>query len=183
MSLSDSKLRNIKAPYEGKTELADLDGLTVRITRNAIISFNYRFRWRGKQQRIKVGRYPDIKLSDARAKACEYRQALQEGLDPRSYATRNQEGRLLGDLCCDFMEKYALKELSPKTIVLYESFYKKYVKPNANIDVERYKYLDWIKFFDDIRETTSASNAGSILKRIKTIVRWSKSRGEIENSH
>lgn len=59
MSLSDSKLRNIKAPYEGKTELADRDGLTVRITRNAIISFNYRFRWRGKQQRIKVGRYPD----------------------------------------------------------------------------------------------------------------------------
>ena len=183
MSLSDSKLRNIKAPYEGKTELADRDGLTVRITRNAIISFNYRFRWRGKQQRIKVGRYPDIKLSDARAKTCEYRQALQEGLDPRSYATRNQEGRLLGELCCDFMEKYAHKELSPKTIVLYESFYKKYVKPNANIDVERFKYLDWIKFFDDIRDATSASNAGSILKRIKTIVRWSKSRGEIENSH
>ena len=81
------------------------------------------------------------------------------------------------------MEKYAIKELSPKTIVLYESFYKKYVKPNANIDVERFKYLDWIKFFDDIRDPTSASNAGSILKRIKTIVRWSKSRGEIENSH
>lgn len=37
MSLSGSKLRNIKAPYEGKTELADRDGLTVRITRNAII--------------------------------------------------------------------------------------------------------------------------------------------------
>ena len=52
------------------------------------------------------------------------------------------------------MEKYALKELSPKTIVLYESCYRKYVKPNANIDVERYKHLDWIKFFDDIRETT-----------------------------
>jgi len=47
MSLSDSKLSNIKASYEGKTKLADRDGLTVRITRNAIISFNYRFRWRG----------------------------------------------------------------------------------------------------------------------------------------
>lgn len=59
------------------------------------------------------------------------------------------------------MDKYALKELSPK-----QSFYKKYVKPNANIDVERFKYLDWIKFFDDIRDVTSANNAGSILKRL-----------------
>ena len=60
MSLSDSKLRNIKAPYTEKIELADRDGLSARITANAIITFNYRFRWQGKQQRIKIGRYPDI---------------------------------------------------------------------------------------------------------------------------
>ncbi len=76
MSLSDNKLRKIKASYSGKPELADRDGLTVRITRNAIITFNYRFRWRGNQQRIKIGRYPDVKLSGARLKAGEYRQVL-----------------------------------------------------------------------------------------------------------
>ncbi|WP_440876878.1 Arm DNA-binding domain-containing protein [Thalassotalea sp. PLHSN55] len=69
-----------------------------KVTRNAIISFNYRFRWRGKQQRIKVGRCPDIKLSDARAEADEYRQVLLKGLDSRSYANRHQEGRLLGGI-------------------------------------------------------------------------------------
>jgi integrase len=183
MSLSDSKLRNIKTPYSGKREISDRDGLTVRITANAIISFNYRFRWQGKQQRIKVGRYPDIKLSDARIRAGEYRQALLDGLDPRSYAVSQKNGRLLGELCDDFMSIYAYKELSPRTIVLYESFLNKYIKPNATIDVERYKYTDWIKFFDTIRKKTSAGNAGSILKRIKTVVRWSKSRGEIANSH
>ena len=183
MSLSDSKLRNIKAPYSGKREISDRDGLTVRITANAIISFNYRFRWKGKQQRIKVGRYPDIKLSDARIKAGEYRQALLDGLDPRSYGVSHKNGRLLGELCDDFMSIYAYKELSPRTIVLYESFLKKYIKPNANIDVERYKYTDWIKFFDAVRKDSTAGNAGSILKRIKTVVRWSKSRGEISNSH
>ncbi len=72
MPLSDSKLRNIKAPYLGNPELADRDGLTARITKTAIVTFNYRFRWRGKQQRIKIGRYPDVLLSDARIKAGEY---------------------------------------------------------------------------------------------------------------
>ncbi|GAA6173540.1 hypothetical protein NBRC116592_32100 [Colwellia sp. KU-HH00111] len=69
MSLSDNKLRNIKAPYTGKRELADRDGLTARISANAIITFNYRFRWQGKQQPIKIGRYSDIKLSEARIKS------------------------------------------------------------------------------------------------------------------
>jgi len=183
MSLSDSKLRNIKAPYSGKREIADRDGLTARITANAIITFNYRFRWQGKQQRIKIGRYPDIKLADARIKAGEYRQALIDGFDPRSYAVREKNGRLLGELCDDFMNIYAYQELSPRTIVLYKSFIKIYIKPNESIDVERYKYTDWIRFFDVIRKATSPGNAGSILKRVKTVVRWSKSRGEISNSH
>jgi hypothetical protein len=86
MSLSDNKLRNIKAPNTGKREIADRDGLTARITANAIITFNYRFRWQGKQQRIKIGRYPEIKLSDARITSGEYRKALLDGFDPRSYA-------------------------------------------------------------------------------------------------
>ena len=77
---------------------------------------------------------------------------------------------------------YTHKELSPKSIVLYESFINKYVKPNFNIDVERYKYTDWIKLFDNIRTDTSSANAGSILKRFKAVLRWSQSRGEIKGS-
>lgn len=81
MALSDSKLRNIKAPYHGPIEIADRDGLSVRITKNAVIAFYYRFRWQAKQQRIKIGRYPDLKLSEARATALEYRQLLADNLD------------------------------------------------------------------------------------------------------
>ncbi|NQY63178.1 MAG: DUF4102 domain-containing protein [Alteromonadaceae bacterium] len=83
MALTDSKLRNIKVPYNGKPELADREGFTVRITHKAIISFNYRFRWQGNQQRIKLGRYSDISLNDARIKVGEYRQILLGGLDFR----------------------------------------------------------------------------------------------------
>ena len=136
MALSDSKLRNIKAPYQGKPEMADRDGLTVRITKTAIVTFNYRFRWRGKQQRIKIGRYPDVLLSEARMKSGEYRQVLLEGVDPRSYVANNKTGRLLGELCEDFINIYARKELTRRTNELYNSFYNKYIKPNANIDVE-----------------------------------------------
>ncbi len=182
MSLTDSKLRNIKSPYSGPLEVSDRDGLTVRISTNAVISFNYRFRWRGKQQRIKIGRYPETSLAEARQTAGEYRKALQSGLDPRYFAINQANGRVLGDICNDFITLYASKELSTKTNELYRSFSNKYITPNYNIDVERYSYTAWIALFDKIRQETSAANAGSILKRYKTIIRWSKSRGEIKHS-
>jgi integrase len=183
MALTDSKLRNIKSPYTGKPELADRDGLSARVSPKGVISFNYRFRWQGKQQRIKVGRYPDIKLSEAREKTCGYRKLLCEGLDPRKVQSDQYEKRLLGDIFNDFLSNYVQTELSPKTQTLYHSTFNKYIKPNFNIDIERYKYIDWIKFFDLVKKESSSQNAGSILKRLKTVSRWAKSRGMINNSH
>lgn len=74
MAFSDTKLRKIKAPYNEEAELADRDGLSVRVSPKTLITFNYRFRWKGKQQRIKLGRYPRLKLIDARKKVNKYRQ-------------------------------------------------------------------------------------------------------------
>lgn len=183
MSLTDSKLRSIKAPYTGKIELSDRDGLVARITKNATITFNYRFRFNNKQQRIKLGRYPDIKLNEARKKIERYRQLLLDDLDPRSIVKSEREGETLGELCDRFMTTYASKELSKNTITLYESFIRKYIEPKKNINVERHTYTEWIAFFDDIREVSSAANAGSLLKRLKTVIRWAKSRGEIKGSY
>ncbi len=183
MALSDSKLRNIKSPYTGNTELADRDGLSARVSPKGVISFNYRFRWQGKQQRIKVGRYPDIKLTEAREKISGFRRLLSEGLDPRQVQSDQHEQRLLGDIYNDFMINYVLTELKPKSYALYESTFNKYIKPHFNIDIERYKYIDWIKYFDWVKLESSSANAGSILKRLKTVARWAKSRGMINDCH
>jgi integrase len=181
MPITDSKLRNIKSPYSGKPELADRDGLSARVSPKGVISFNYRFRWQGKQQRIKVGRYPDTTLSEARDKISDYRKILSQGLDPRQVQSEQYEQRLLGDIYNEFMTRYVQAELSPKSQTLYNSTFNKYIKPNFNIDIERYKYTDWIKFFDEVKKESSSANAGSILKRLKTVGRWAKSRGMIRD--
>ena len=66
MSLTDKKLRKIKTPSQEKPELADRDGLSARVSTNSVITFNYRFRWQGNQQRIKIGCYPAITLLKGR---------------------------------------------------------------------------------------------------------------------
>lgn len=85
-ALKDSKLRSIKAPYAGKPELSDRDGLTVRITKNGVVTFNFRFQLLGKAQRMKLGCYPEIKLAEAREQVIKLRRAVFEGNDPRIWA-------------------------------------------------------------------------------------------------
>jgi integrase len=181
MSLTDTQLRNIPKRYAGKPELADRDGLSARISPKGIITFNYRFRWLGKQQRIKIGRYPGISLSDARKRVDKYKQILLEGLDPRTVQAEQYEKRLLAGIYSDFL-KIKRDELKPTTMALYDSTFNKYVRSFGSIDVERYSYQNWIEYFDKVRKMSSASNSGMILKRFKAIIRWAKSRGAIKSS-
>jgi len=181
MSLTDTKLRSISKQYKGKPELADRDGLSARVSPKGIITFNYRFRWLGKQQRIKIGRYPGISLADARKRIEKYRQVLLEGLDPRTVQAEQYEKRLLIGIYSDFL-KLKRFELRPTTMALYDSTFNKYVKPYGSIDVERYSYQNWIEFFDEVKRQSTPANAGMILKRFKAVIRWSKSRGAIKSS-
>ena len=183
MALSESKLRKIKAPYTDKAEVFDRDGLTARITKNAVISFNFRFQWLGKPQRLKIGRYPEIKLSEAREQVVKLRRAVSEGNDPRHLLNDSTEHTLLGNVANEFLTLRVDKELSKNSKALYHSTVNKYVTPFATINVERYSYTDWIKFFDRINLATSPENAGNILRRFKTFIRWAKSRGRITHSH
>lgn len=54
MALTYLKLRSIKAPYVGTLEIFDRDGLTVRLTKNAVITFNFRFQWISNAQRMSL---------------------------------------------------------------------------------------------------------------------------------
>ncbi|MEH8242926.1 Arm DNA-binding domain-containing protein [Aeromonas veronii] len=86
MPLTDTKLRALYGrPYFGKTELSDRDGLSARVTERGTISWQYRYRWQGKAARLKIGRYPDLKLADARALIPAIRGALERNEHPRVF--------------------------------------------------------------------------------------------------
>lgn len=56
MALSDIKLRSIHGkPYSDSQEVSDADGLSVRISPNGVIRFQYRYRWESKAQLTHTG--------------------------------------------------------------------------------------------------------------------------------
>ena len=76
----------------------------------ALITFNYRFRWEGKQQRIKLGRYRCLKLIDARKKVNVYRHNLDEGLDPKAGKMKVEATGYLV-ICVNFQRTLAITML------------------------------------------------------------------------
>ena len=84
--LTDALIRAYPAPMNGRAELADVRcvGLSFRITSQGARSWSFRFRDRvsGKVGRFTIGRYPDIGLSAARAKADQLRGDVAGGINP-----------------------------------------------------------------------------------------------------
>jgi integrase len=85
-ALTDTLLRSIPAPGQGRTEIADLKatGLAFRVTSSGARSWSFRFRdpKSGKTARATIGPYPAVPLSLARQRADAMRTQVATGENP-----------------------------------------------------------------------------------------------------
>ena len=79
--LSESEIETA-CPGNGSYKLCDGYGLYLLIEPNGSKLWRYNYRFKGKQNSISLGKYPDVSLSEARIKRIESRRLLIEGLDP-----------------------------------------------------------------------------------------------------
>lgn len=80
----DLVLRNLKAPASGFTEYTDtkIGGFGLRVLKSDTKSFFYRYFYADSCRRLNLGRFPDVSLAAARAKAEEARVMLRQNRDP-----------------------------------------------------------------------------------------------------
>ena len=81
MSLTDTTIRNAK-PGPKPRRLADGGGLTLSIRPNGTKAWRLRYRFRGKEQQLSLGIYPDVSLQQARRRRDEARQLLATDVNP-----------------------------------------------------------------------------------------------------
>ncbi len=84
--LTEVQVRTAKTP-PGVAQVdlwdATVRGLSLRVTTLGVKTFSLKYRNAcGKEKRIKLGRYPDMSLADARAAAMEHRARIARGEDP-----------------------------------------------------------------------------------------------------
>ncbi|MBZ6379083.1 hypothetical protein B5C34_09555 [Pacificimonas flava] len=74
-------------PMARAYKLSDAGGLFLFIAPSGLKSWRLKFRWRRREQLLTLGRFPDLSLNQARAKAAAAKAELEEGRDPRGTST------------------------------------------------------------------------------------------------
>lgn len=93
--LTDTACRNAK-PGERDRKISDSGGLYLLVRKSGVKVWNWKYRVGGKEKRLTIGRYPDVKLGEARRKRDEARAELEQGLDP-STEKRRRKNRMAID--------------------------------------------------------------------------------------
>ena len=90
VALTDTKIRNTK-PSEKPVKLTDGGGLYLEVRPTGTKLWRYRYRIAGKENVYAIGKYPQIKLAEAREERDHARRLVQQGIHP---AHRRRTDRL-----------------------------------------------------------------------------------------
>lgn len=100
MPLNDLQIKRIK-PSDKKQTLSDGGGLALvvnAVSRGGTKYFVYNYRFDGKQQSLRIGKYPDIGLAEARKQHQQARNNLAKGINPsqaKQQAKQERQAALL----------------------------------------------------------------------------------------
>ena len=90
MALTDSKIRSAK-PLEKSYKLTDSQGLYLAVSSSGAKLWYFRYRFKGKENRIAFGAYPLVTLSEARERRDAARKLLAADLCPSQFRKANAE--------------------------------------------------------------------------------------------
>lgn len=179
MAISDTKLRSIYGkPYSGPAEITDSDGLGIRITPKGVISFQFRFRWEGKQHRLGLGRYPSLTIREARNMVADLRESVDRGIDPRLMAGRGHaKKKPTVKECLDYwQENYVETSLREKTKALYKSTVIKHMRDAfAGMPIEEIPVRLWVERFTE-EEKINPRRARQLLVQLRSAIGWCSRR-------
>lgn len=108
-------LEGLKNPKSGRIEYFDIvqSGLGLRVGKSKMAWFVlYRVSGRRKLKRLTLGKYPSMKLADARNKAKSAIYDAENGIDPAVEKKARIEAPTFGELASEYLEKHGKKKRS-----------------------------------------------------------------------
>lgn len=171
MAVTASQIKSLNGkPRDKVLEKSDRDSLTIMVSKKGKISFYVRFRIRGKQQRMSLGSYPELSLSEAREKVLEIKKDILNNKDPRS--SRKQKAGLTLDECIhEWLTHRVDKQLGTKTAANYNSTVQHVMGKFPYQDIEDIEAREWLTLFDVIAGSSQVL-AGAVLRTVKAALRW-----------
>jgi hypothetical protein len=89
VALTNLQIQNACAT-DRVTQYTDDRGLYLEVHPSGSKLWRYKYRYLGKQNRLAIGRYPDVSLAEARKRRDDARRQLDDGIDPLAKRKRDK---------------------------------------------------------------------------------------------
>jgi integrase len=131
VALTKARIDALPAPEKGRRYFYDAKtpGLCVCVTATGTRTF-YLYRWlNGSPQRLRIGRYPDLSVEQARTEARKLTGLMAQNINPQNAKRAARRELTFGAVFADYMERYA--KPYKKSWRHDQAQYDRYLKPLA----------------------------------------------------
>lgn len=182
-------VERMKPPAEGRAEYFDtvLPGFCLRVTDKGKKTWTLVYRFGGRLTRLTLGRYPVLKLDEAREVARQLLQALERGENPaemrRQEEAEKEETRrnTVASVVDEFIERYA----KPKNRRWADTrrVFENHVLPRwGNRPITAIGKRDVVELLDAVMDRGTPYMANHVLASVRKLFNWAAERGIIEVS-
>lgn len=173
MSLTDVLIRSLK-PESRAYKRADAGGLYLEVRPTGAKLWRFKYRYLGKDNRIALGPYPEVRLAEARQLRDEARRKLRDGIDPLAERKRVKlvaqfkAANTFGDLAREYIDKSVAEGRAEATTVK-ANWLLDQLKPIASMpvaDIKPVEILAALKKIEARGKYETARRARSFASRV-----------------
>jgi integrase len=184
MTLTDARCRNEK-PGETRKKLSDGRGLQLWIQTNGTKLWQLVYRFQGRQRQIALGPYPDVPLSEARAKRDEAKALLRAGKDPvavwRPAAHSKPIGETFREVASEYLERRRREKLADVTMAKKEWLLDLAYPELGEKKVSDIRPVDVLRVLQDVEERGCFETARRLRATIGAVCRYAVITARAEN--
>ncbi|MER9281333.1 tyrosine-type recombinase/integrase [Mesorhizobium sp. M0522] len=142
--------------------------------------FNYTRPTDGKRARMKIGRYPEMKLGKAREKARAGRGGIGEGQDPLVEKRALAASQTVADMVDNYIARHASTKRSGDEIA--RRLRKNVKDVIGEIKLSELHRRDITKCIDTVKDRGAHIEANRLFEDVRAMVRWARGRGDLDSN-
>ena len=176
---TDTFVRNLKAQAK-RYEDYEGEGFGIRVTPNNVKSWVYRYKIKNKTDKITLGHYPNMSLSEARKKFIELKELKRTGQTPKTIIQeqKKKQDDTIEKLITSWYHNYVVKNRK-KPLNIKQQIDADIIPLLGKMALNKVQAIDIAKALDVIVQRGAPIHANRILSTLKQAFNYAVSRGYI----